>query len=178
MNRALVTALALACVPLPAMAAGEVGTVGDTAVVFPWGAYLVAIVEPLREVLVTILVAVVMTFVARLGPMARMFITEQLVEMTMRKWIDSGLAATKGAVKGRTLNVELGSEVVAQAINRGLERADVSSVSKWAMDQAGGPKEVANKVIRMLPLEAEATTAEVADRALARVGIPQPMSDR
>jgi hypothetical protein len=52
MNRMLLAALALACVSLPAIAAGEVGTVGDTAVGFPWGAYLVAIVKPLKEVLV------------------------------------------------------------------------------------------------------------------------------
>lgn len=149
----ILVALAIACVSLPAMAAGEVGTVGDTAVIVPWGSYLVAIVEPLKEVLVTILVGVVMALVARLGPLATMVISEALVESTMRKWLDYGLAATEGAMKGKSVSFDIGSKVIAKTINRAQDRAAVNGVSRWVLNKAGGPRELAQKVIRMLPIE-------------------------
>lgn len=160
-------ALALACVSLPALAAG------DTAVVIPWGEWLVAVMEPLKELLVLILTGLATMLVARLGPMARMLVSEALIESTVRKWVDYGIAATAGAAKGRSVSFDVGSQVVAKTINRAQERAAISSVSQWALDAAGGPQELANKVIRMLPID-EGVRGDV----MARSGLAKASDDR
>lgn len=173
----ILAALVIACASLPALAAGEVGTVGDTAVIVPWGSYLVAFVEPLKEVLVTILVGVVMALVARLGPMAAMLISEALVESTVRKFIDYGYAVTEGAVKGKALNFEVGSQLVANTVNRAQDRAAVSSVSRWAVDKAGGPRELANKVIRMIPVEEGVRGDKMAAKGLVEAMDNRPLGN-
>lgn len=166
MYRTALAALAFACVCSSAMAA-EIATVGDTAVILPWGAWLVAIVEPLKEVLAAILLAAITVVVGRLGPLARMFITDELIERTVRKWLDYGFAQTAEAVKGRTLSVETSSTVIANSLNRAASRADVSAVSKWVLREAGGAQEVANKFVRMLPLEEGATGSVAVARGLS-----------
>jgi hypothetical protein len=121
----------------------------------------------LSDILVPLFVAVVMGLLAKFYPMARMLISEALVERTLRKWFDFGVNATAGAVKDSTVTVPIGSEIVANSLQRAVNRADVNAVSKWTMDQAGGPEEVANKLFRMLKLDAGASASDVVAPALA-----------
>lgn len=135
-------------------ATGDVGTVGDTAVIVPWGSYLVAFVEPLRELFVTVFTGLALWLLAKGGPMVVMMISERLVEDTLRKWFDFGIAATEGAIGNKSFSFEIGSKTVANTLNRAQDRSMVSGVSKWVLKQAGGEREVANKLIRMMPIEA------------------------
>ena len=64
----LLAALALACVASPALSA-EVATVGDKAVILPWGDWLVALAGSLREPILTILLPIIATYIIR--PSAR-----------------------------------------------------------------------------------------------------------
>ncbi|WP_018261872.1 hypothetical protein [Methylobacterium sp. WSM2598] len=146
--------------------AAEVATAGTTAVIIPWGDYIVAAAQMLTSILVPFLTALIMGVVAKLFPIARMFITEALVERTLQKWFDYGVNATRGATKDATVSVPVGSAIVASALQRGVVRADASTVSKWVMDKAGGPVEVAHKLFRMLKLEEGGTAAAVVEPAL------------
>ena len=141
------------------------------AVVIPYGEYVVAVAQLLSDILVPLFVAVIMGLLAKFYPMARMLLSEALVERTLRKWFDFGVNATAGAVKDGTVTVPIGSEIVAKALQRGVNRADVNAVSKWTMDQAGGPEEVANKLFRMLKLDQGASASDVVAPALAALPV-------
>ncbi|CAO4145473.1 hypothetical protein [Methylorubrum extorquens] len=57
----LLAALALACVASPAFAA-ELATVGDKAVILPWGDWLVALAVSLREPILTVLLPIIAAY--------------------------------------------------------------------------------------------------------------------
>ncbi|GJD88158.1 hypothetical protein BHAOGJBA_1671 [Methylobacterium hispanicum] len=174
-RKVLLAALALACAvfcigfPVAAFAA-EVATVGDTAVIVPWGQWVVAIAQTVTEILVPILVAGIGTILAKLFPPARMLLTDALVESTLRKWLAFGLNEVAGAARDKTLSFNVGSAVVAAALSRATDRASVNAISAWVLKQAGGEAEVAKKLTRMLSLEPDAIGSEVAGAAAAQVG--------
>ena len=175
MNYMHVAAVALAYVAVPA-AAAEIRAVGDTAVILHYGQWVVAVAQMATDILVPLLTAVIMGVIAKFYPLARMVITETLVETTLQKWFDFGVNATAGAVRDETVSVPVGSRIVAAGLNRAAERANASSVSAWVFKQAGGPKEIAHKLFRKLKLEEGATAARVIEPALRDA--PVPMSDR
>lgn len=166
----LLAALAFACVLSLSPAFAQVVTAAPTvnpAVVIPYGEYIVAVAQLVGDILVPLLVAVIMGLLGKFYPMVRMLVSEALVERTLRKWFDFGVNATAGAVKDSTVTVPVGVDIVANALQRAVNRADVNAVSKWTMDQAGGPEEVANKLFRMLKLDAGTAASDVVAPALA-----------
>ncbi|MBO1021483.1 hypothetical protein IPV08_16095 [Methylobacterium sp. SD274] len=172
-RKLLLAALAFACLAvsilIPMAAFAQVTTTPSVtpAVVIPYGEYVVAVSQLLGDILVPLLVAVIMGLLGKSYPMVRMLVSEALVERTVRKWFDFGVNATAGAMKDNTVTVPVGAEVVANALQRAVNRADVNAVSSWAMDQAGGPEEVAHKLFRMLKLNQGITVDAVVVPALA-----------
>ncbi|MCJ2132437.1 hypothetical protein [Methylobacterium sp. E-045] len=167
MTRFFLAALAFACAASVAFAQGTTTPAVTPGVVIPYGEYIVAGAQLVGSILVPLLTATIMALLAKFYPMARMLISEALVERTLRKWFDFGVNATAGAVKNSTVTVPIGSEIVANALQRAVNRADVNAVSKWTMDQAGGPEEVANKLFRLLKLDVGAKAADIVAPALA-----------
>ena len=173
-RKLLLAALAFACLavslvlPFAAFAQAVTTTPSVTpAVVIPYGEYIVAVAQLLGDILVPLLAAVIMRLLSKFYPMVRMLVSEALVERTLRKWFDFGVNATAGAVKDNIVTVPVGAEILANSLQRAVNRADVNAVSRWTMDQAGGPEEVANKLFRMLKLDAGAKASEVVASALA-----------
>jgi hypothetical protein len=172
-RKPLLAALAFAClavsilVPVAAFAQVTTTPTVSPAVVIPYGEYVVAVAQLVGDILVPLVSTVVLGLLARFYPMVRMLVSEALVERTLRKWFDFGVNATAGAVKDNTVTVPVGAGIVANSLQRAVNRADVNAVSKWTMDQAGGPEEVANKLFRMLKLDRGATASELVASALA-----------
>lgn len=175
-RRALAAILMVLVAVSPALAAEiatEVQTPAGPVVVFSWGPWVTAIAQMATEIIVPLASLAFVTWAYKTFPLASMFLREELVERTLRRWLDAGVAATREATKDSTLNVNVGSTVVANALQRGLDRADADKVSAYVWKTAGGPEEVAKKITRMLKLEPNASGDEVAEAALLRAEIPR-----
>jgi hypothetical protein len=157
-RKPLLAALALACLaavilPLTAFAA-EVGTVGDTAVVLPWGQWVVAIAETAKEVLIPVAIAFVTAIVGRLGWFVQMWFTQQRIDRMVRLAADYAVNAVKGAAAGKTASIDIAPIL----LRVGLQRA-VGSTESWVVKAAGGEKGVAERLFRAFHFDDTVTDA-------------------
>lgn len=164
----LLAALALACVASPAMAA-EISEVGGTAVILPWGDWLVAMAQMAGQILLPIvlplLAAYVIQAIRKTYPWLALVLTQERLEQMGQALTDYGLNAIEGAAKGKTLSVDVGSRVVAAGVQRGLE-----TVPPAVIKAAGGAEGIAKIIFRQLPLETGASAEKVIPAALMQAG--------
>ena len=165
---ALSCALALsACAIAPVIApayAAEVATLGDKAVVLPWGDWLVAILQLARDILVPILTVMIMSALYKIAPWAQSYLTNARVESMVQHVTAYGINAVGGAVRGKTIEVDVGAKVIASAVQRAVDAAPATVVAA-----AGGPQGVAKRVFRSLDLAPEANLANTLAPVLARL---------
>ena len=162
--------LALACAALPFAALLSPARAGDgtaSAVSVPWGDWLVALLQPASAVLVPIAAAAVTAGIARVAPWAASVLTRDRVEAAIRAGAAYGQNAVAGAAKGRTVSVDLGAAVVAAGARHVLATAPAHVVRR-----AGGAEGVAARIFRALPLEPQASAANVLAPALAELQGP------
>jgi hypothetical protein len=165
MTRIVLAALALACaLSSPAFAAEVVAAAPVTAVVLPWGDWIVAIGQTLTSVLLPVLVALLGKAVYQIAPWARLFLTQARLEQMTKAITDYALNATEGVVKGQALTIPVGSAVIAKAVQRAVDAAPAKVV-----EAAGGPNGVAELVFRTLHLQDGATAANTLAPAQAAI---------
>jgi hypothetical protein len=70
--------------------------------------------------------------------------------------IPYAMNAVRGAVAGKTLEVDVANKVLAQALQYVLENANT-----WLVNWAGGPMGIAKKIWSLLPLPAEASDIQI-----------------
>ena len=133
----LLAALALACVASPTLAA-EVATVGDTAVILPYGQWITAVAQTATEILIPVIVAALGIAARKLPWLASMWFTEARIDRMVRLAADYALNAVKDAATDKSLSVDVGYTV----LKVGLERA-IGSSPRWLIDAAGGEKGIA-----------------------------------
>jgi hypothetical protein len=89
------------------------------------------------------------------------------VELLLNNAINYGLNAVAGAAKGKTLDVNVGNKVLAEALQYAIDNAP-----KWLLTWAGGPEGLAKKIWGRLDLDpaadASGTVAAVAATAAAK----------
>ena len=163
-NRA---APALACAALPFAALLSPALAGEAsaaAVNVPWGDWLVALLQPASAVLVPLAAAAVTAGIARVAPWAASVLTRDRVEAAIRAGAAYGQNAVAGAAKGRTVSVDLGAAVVAAGARHVLATAPAHVVRR-----AGGAEGVAARIFRALPLDPQASAANVLAPALVQL---------
>jgi hypothetical protein len=169
MTRFLLAALALACLavslvlPLAAFAAEAVAS--NTALPLPWGQWLGDLAQAGFNVFLILLpplAAWAAQAIRKRYIWAGLVLTQTRLEQLATALAEHGLSAVKGAVKGKQLNVELGSRVVAAGLGRGAE-----AVPRLVWEQAGGAEGVAKLILRKLDLDEEADERNVLGPALA-----------
>ena len=153
-----------ACIGNPAFAVEAVITAPATAVVLPYGDWIVGAGQTVTAVLLPVLIAVIMGLLRSYVPVLGLFVSQTLVERLVRNAADYGLNAVAGAVKGQKLDVPTGSAVIAKAMQRAVDQAP-----GWLLEKAGGPKGVGEKVFRLLHLDEKATAANTLAPALDAV---------
>ncbi|QGY05686.1 hypothetical protein MMSR116_30155 [Methylobacterium mesophilicum SR1.6/6] len=161
--------LALACAALAFAALlppAQAGDASAAAVSVPWGDWLVALLQPVSAVLVPIAAAAVTAGVARVAPWAASVLTRDRVEAAIRAGAAYGQNAVAGAAKGRTVSVDLGAAVVAAGARHVLATAPARVVRR-----AGGPEGVAARIFRALPLDPQASAANVLAPALTQLQV-------
>lgn len=149
--------------PLAAFAA-EVAPVGDKAVVLPYGDWIVAGLNVLVPVLVSLLAGVATWAIHTYVPIFGAFVSQGLVQRIVQNATDYATNAIDGAAKGEQLTIPVGSAVIAKAAQRAVDQ-----VPAWLLKLAGGPAGVAEKVFRTLHLEPGSTAANVLAPALAQL---------
>lgn len=148
---ALVCAAILAAVYVlvlagPALAAAAAGS---TTVEISWG-------EMLRNLL-TIVGTVALALLAAAWAAVKVFIPapiaallDPVAERMIREVVDYSINAVDGAARGRTLTVDVGNRVLAEALRELDRRGD--RYTKWL----GGRPRVAKRILAMLDLEPQA----------------------
>lgn len=140
--------------------AAEVATVGDKAVIVPWGDWLVALAVSLREPLLTILVPIIAGYVIqairKVYPWAALFLSQKRVEMMLEAAVGYGLNAVQGAAKGKTLSAKVAVPVIAKGTQYVIDTAPAAVIKA-----AGGADGIAARMFRKLDLDDGASEASV-----------------
>lgn len=141
---------ALACaaffVPATAFAAD-----GST-VTIPYGDYLIE----LAHIVGSLAVALFPVAVALLPAPVRLVVSAVFGEQLLRNARDYALNAIEGAAKGKTLSVDVGNQVLAQAVQYA-----VSEGAPWLVRWLGGPEGIRLKLFRLLDLDEQASAAQL-----------------
>lgn len=161
----LLAALALACVASPAFAA-EIATVGDKAVILPYGQWITAIAQTATEILIPVIVAALGIAARKLPWLASMWFTEARIDRMVRLAADYALNAVKDAAADKTLSVDVGYTVLKVA----LERA-IGSSPRWLIDAAGGEKGITERLFRAFRFDESVTDANTLTPLLRDLGV-------
>ncbi|MFD6316926.1 hypothetical protein [Methylorubrum thiocyanatum] len=167
--------LLVLCVSSGALAA-EVATVGDKAVILPWGDWLVALAVSLREPILTILIPIIAGYaiqaIRKVYPWAALFLSQRRVEMMLEAAVGYGLNAVNGAAKGKTLSVNVAVPVIAKGTQYVIDTAPPAVIKA-----AGGADGIAARIFRKLDLDDAASEANVLVPAQERIGTGTASAD-
>lgn len=145
---ALAAASILAFTAMPALAQLVTETAPGT-VTIPWGDWITA----LQTILVTAIMGAITWILAMLPASIRTFFQTQQVEQVLRRAVDYGVNAVAGAAKGKKLDVKVGNEVLAAALQYAIDNAP-KLVAKL------GESNIAEKIIARLDLDEKATVTD------------------
>ena len=149
--------------------AAEVATVGDKAVILPWGDWLVALAVSLREPILTVLLPIIAAYIIqairKVYPWAALFLTQRRVEMMLEAGVGFGLNAVQGAAKGKTLSVNVAVPVIAKGTQYVIDTAPPAVIKA-----AGGADGIAARIFRKLDLDDHASEATVLVPAQVQIG--------
>ena len=158
----LVAAL-IACVVGPAFAA-ELATTDATSVTLsaaPWIALL-------QEIVITAVIPAVAAYliqaIRKVYPWAALFLTQSRVEQMANAVTEYAINAVPGAVKEGKLSINVGSAVIAKAVQRAVDAAPAK-----ALEAAGGEAGLAEIVFRKLNLEDDANEHNTLAPVLAQL---------
>ena len=150
--------LSLLCLAFPAAAAAEGGGGGLT---IPWGEWVASGLGAASSALVPVAAAALAAGVARVAPWASSILTRQRIETAIRAGADYGQNAVAGAVRGKSVSVDLGAAVVAAGTKHVVETTPARVVRG-----AGGVEGIARQIFRSLPLDAQGSAETVLAPAL------------
>lgn len=132
----------------------------DTAVSVPWGNWVSEILSQLMLAAGTI-IAFVLAWAVRYVPAAlRGYADKQRiaqVEQLLERALGWGVGSVKGAVEGKSLSVDVGSKVVAEALQYAVDNGP-----GWLIGWMGGIDGVREKLLARLPITEAATIPEIA----------------
>lgn len=150
--------LSLLCLAVPGAEAAD-GTGG--ALTIPWGEWVAAGLGTVSATLVPVAAAALAAGVARVAPWASSILTRQRIETAIRAGADYGQNAVAGAVRGKSVSVDLGAAVVAAGTKHVVETTPARVVRG-----AGGVEGIARQIFRSLPLDAQGSAETVLAPAL------------
>lgn len=141
---------ALACaaffVPAAVLAAD------GTAVTIPYGDYLIE----LAHIAGSLAVALFPVVIALLPAPVRLVVSAVFGEQLLRNARDYALNAIEGAAKGKTLTVDVGNQVLAQAVDYAVREG-----APWLVRWLGGPEGIRLKIFRLLDLDEQASAEQL-----------------
>lgn len=163
MIRIALAALALALFPFNVLAA-EVATVGNTAVIVPWGDIVVAVAQPLMSALAPLIAGVVLYYIGRFAPWLLQWVSKVQIEGALGRIEAYGLNATMGAAKGKTLSLDVANPALAKMVQYGA-----NSAKPWLIKAMGGLPGMAEKLFRRMSLDEHASEEGVLHPVLEKI---------
>lgn len=122
----------------------------DTTVTLPWGNWLDAILGQIIMIAGTV-ATVIVAFALKFVPATlKAYVDEQRirqVEQLLQNAIGYGLSAVQGAARGKTLDVNVGNEVVATAAQYAIDNGP-----GWLINWMGGTSGLRDKIVARLPV--------------------------
>lgn len=140
LGRLIGVAAAVALIPVAAYAA-------DGSITIPYG----QIFSDWQPVFAAVLAGLVAWGFRQLPANLAAILGNGRVELLLNNAIGYGLNAVAGAAKGKTLDVDVGNKVLAEALQYAIDNAP-----KWLLNWAGGPEGLAKKIWGRLDLVPEA----------------------
>lgn len=158
-------------------ASGVVVAVEPTAVVFDWGNFLAILLANLADptsVAWTAFGLAMTWLVAQLPGPAKWAFNVFKVDQLLQKALIAAMNSTKGAVAGKSLDVDVGSEVLAKMLQYAIDNGQ-----KWLIDWMGGVQGVEEKAIARMQLAESVDGSELVQksRALGTVRITDPVPE-
>lgn len=156
-------------------AGGVVVTVPPTEVVFNWGDFLAIflanIADP-QSVAWTFVAGAIAFVVAQLPAPAKWFFNMFKVDQILQKALQAALNSTAGASAGQSLSLNVGSVVLAKAIQYAIDNGQ-----KWLIDWMGGTAGIEQKLIARMDLAAtvDGNKLVTQSRALGPLKITDPV---
>jgi hypothetical protein len=141
-------ALACAAFFMPSLAIAAEGTT----VTIPYGDYLIE----LAHVVGSLAVALFPLALALIPAPVRLVVSAVFGEQLIRNARDYALNAVEGAAKGKTLTIDVGNQVLAQAVAYAVREG-----APWLVRWLGGPEGIRKKLFRLLDLEEQASAAQL-----------------
>jgi len=172
----LLAALVAFAVPSFAQdAGGVVVMVPPTEVVFQWGdffAILLANIADPQSVAWTAVAGALAWLITRLPAPAQWAFNLFKVDQLLLRSLQAAINSTKGATAGQTLNVAVGSEVLAKALQYAIDNGQA-----WLINWMGGRKGIEEKLIARMELGTGVDGAELvkAAHAIGPVKITDPV---
>ena len=164
---ALALAAPIACLPLlvpVAALAAEVTTVGNTAVILPWGDIVVAVAQPLMAALAPFIAIFVIGLITKFAPWLFQWVSKVQIEGALGRIEAYGLNATMGAAKGKTLTADIANAALATAVQYGADNA-----KPLLINAMGGLPGLAEKLFRRMDLGEDASAATVLHPVLDQI---------
>lgn len=146
--RILLAATAVLAYALLAAAMISPAFAADTAVTVPWGDWIASAASHSAEILVMIGLWMLRRLPGQVVAVLQMVRADQLLERA----VDYGINAVAGAARGRSLTVDVGSEVAAQALRYAIDNGP-----GWLVSWMGGEEGVRQKIIARLELVSDAS---------------------
>lgn len=140
--------------------AQELATVpaGETTVIVPYGNWLDAVLSNALEIAVTAVLGIVAVVSRKAPAWLAQIIKTLLTEQMLTRAIGFGINATRGAVKGRTLNFDVGSAVLAQTLAYVIDKSPA-----WLIKFVGGVDNLKDMILSRLDLDVDADATTVRD---------------
>jgi len=156
----LLVALVLTIVIHPLQAFAQEAT---ETVTIPYGTWI----EHSAQVVATLILAAVGWLMRKLPASVVDILKTMKAEQLLAKAVDYGINAVSGATKGKSLSVNVGNAVVANAVQYVVDNAP-----GWLVKWLGGPEAIAAKIIARLNLEetAAVTTSMGGKPILVKAG--------
>lgn len=128
--------------------AGQPTTIeqGDTTVVVPVGDWVDKVLAWVQTALAAIVAAVVAWAFRNLPQSVTSILRTLQIEQVLTRAADYGINLTRGAVKGKALEVDVHNEAVAKALQYALDNAP-----RWLINWAGGPEALRDKLMARIP---------------------------
>lgn len=125
-----------------------------TTVVVPYGSWLDSVLANAQGIAVAAILGLV-TIASRKAPAwAATIIKTALTEQMLAHAVAFGINAVRGAVQGKSLSVDVGSRVLAEAFGYVIDKAPA-----WFLKYVGGAENLKTMILARLQLDADADAA-------------------
>lgn len=147
----------------------------DTSATIYVGNLVAYFVDNLKNILLTLILGAITVASASLPGFAGIairFFMANMGEKFITNLLDHGINAIKGATKDQKIEVNVGSAVIAEAIERMTKLENLDPWLKKLISFLGGKTGVAEKMFRKMDLAPDATKENVLGAALSKSGLP------